>query len=190
MRTSIQTVCLPAIGWRARCGLVAVLGAFVLGAPGLARAQTGQIACKVTENGSPTRGSFVVEQGGRRVASASCGRTVSVPAGPSKVTVRPDGVLDNPARTLDTTVADGQTATVSVNFETAGIEVRIETSTRGATGLVVVQKEGRRIGTLGSGVEARLSAGSYEILVRLAGEERRYSVDLRPGQTRLIRAQF
>ena len=37
---------------------------------------------------------------------------------------------------------------------------------------------------------ARLSAGSYEVVVRLGGQERRYSVDLRPGQRRVVRAQF
>jgi hypothetical protein len=28
------------------------------------------------------------------------------------------------------------------------------------------------------------------VIVRLGGEERRYAVDLRPGQHRMVRAQF
>jgi hypothetical protein len=56
--------------------------------------------------------------------------------------------------------------------------------------MVTVNRGSTRIGTLGSGVAARLSTGTYEVIVRLGGEEQRYSVDLRPGQRRLVRAQF
>ena len=91
---------------------------------------------------------------------------------------------------IDTTVAEGKTSTVSVDFKTAVLEVRIEAKGQGGTGMVTVKKEGRRIGTLGSGVAARLSAGSYEIIVRLGGREQRHQVELRPGQRRLVRAQF
>ena len=40
------------------------------------------------------------------------------------------------------------------------------------------------------GVAARLSAGEYVVVVRLGGAEQRHAVDLRPGQRRIIRAQF
>ena len=73
---------------------------------------------------------------------------------------------------------------------TGVLEVRIEAKGQSGTGIVTVNRGAKRIGTVGSGVGARLSAGSYEVVVRLGGQERRYSVDLRPGQRRVVRAQF
>jgi hypothetical protein len=163
--------------------------ALSLGA-GDARAQTGQIRCTVTQNGSPARGTVVVEDDGREVAAGSCGGTISVPPGKYEVTVRVDGVLDNPAKTVRVEVKEGKTAPVAANFETGVIEVRIETQEQRGTGMVTVNRLGKRIGTLSLGVEKHLSAGRYEIVVRLGGKERRYSVDLKAGQSRLVRAQF
>jgi len=157
---------------------------------GTAAAQTGQIRCSVTENGSPGRGTIVVEQNGREVGGGSCGPAVPVPAGKCKVTVRLDGVLDNPSKSVSVEVSAGKVTPVSVDFQTGVLEVRIETKDQRGTGMVTVNRGSQRIGTLGSGVAARLSAGSYEVVVRLGGQERRYSVDLRPGQRRLVRAQF
>ena len=155
-----------------------------------AYAQEGQIQCIVTENGSPARGSVVVEQSGRRVGSGSCGRALPVPIGRSKVTIRLEGALDNPAQSVEVDVTEGKTVPARVDFKTAILEVRIETKGQRGTGMVSVEKAGRRIGTIANGVPARLSVGSYEVVVRLDGKEQRTSVDLRPGQRRLVRAQF
>ncbi len=104
--------------------------------------------------------------------------------------MRLDGTLDNPSKSFGIEVSAGKTSPVSAGFETGVLEVRIETKGQRGTGIVTVNRGRKRIGTLGSGVAARLSAGSYEVVVRLGGEERRYTVDLRPGQRRLVRAQF
>ncbi len=152
--------------------------------------QDGQIQCTISENGTASRGTIAVEQKGRQVASGSCARPVSVPAGPSKVTIRLDKALDSPAKSVEVNVVAGKTAQVSVDFETAILEVRIETKGASGTALVAVEKGGKRIGTLGSGVPAKLSAGTYQVIARWGGQEKRYEVDLRPGQRRLVRAQF
>jgi hypothetical protein len=157
---------------------------------GAAEAQTGKIRCSVTENGAPARGTIAVEQGGRKVGAGSCGAVLSVPAGKCKVTVRLDGALDNPSKTVDIQVVAGKTAPVAVDFQTGVLEVRVETKGQRGTAMVTVNRGSKRIGTLGSGVAAHLSAGSYQIVVRLGGQEQRYTVDLRPGQRRLVRAQF
>ncbi|MBW1904257.1 MAG: hypothetical protein JRD92_03990 [Deltaproteobacteria bacterium] len=157
---------------------------------GVAEAQTGQIRCSITENGGPGRGTIVVEQDGREVGGGSCGAALSVPVGKCKVTVRLDGTLNNPSKRVTVQVSAGKSTPVSVDFQTGVLEVRIETKRQSGTGIVTVNRGSERIGTLGSGVAARLSTGSYEVVVRLGGEERRYAVDLRPGQRRLIRAQF
>ena len=166
------------------------LGMGLCGSSGSATAQESQIQCAVTENGTPSNGTAVVEQSGKKVASGSCRRPLPVPAGKSKVTIRLDGALDNPARTVEVDVVAGKTAPVTVDFKTAVLEVRVDAKGQRGTGLVAVEKDGKRIGTLGSGVAARLSAGPYVVIVRLGGKEQRHSVDLRPGQRRVVRAQF
>ncbi len=124
------------------------------------------------------------------MGSASCGAALSVPAGPATAIIRLEGALDNPSQTKAIQVAAGKTTSVAVNFETGALEVRIEAKGGRGTGIVTVNRGSKRIGTLGSGVAARLSAGTYEVVVRLGGQERRYSVDLRAGQHRVVRAQF
>jgi hypothetical protein len=101
-----------------------------------------------------------------------------------------DGTLDNPSKSVVVEVVPGKTTPVAVDFQIGVLEVRIETKGQRGTGIVTVNRGSQRIGTLGSGVAARLSAGNYEVVVRLGGQERRYTVDLRPGQRRLVRAQF
>ena len=170
---------------------VVAAAAVLLCGVGSADAQTGTIACSVTENGSPAHGTMVVECDGRRVGSGSCDAAVSAPAGKCNVTVRLDGALDNPSKRLG---VDGHRraarAPCRSTFRPGMLEVRIETKGQRGTAMVTVKRGAKRIGTLGSGVAARLSTGTYEVVVRLGGEERRYSVDLRPGQRRLVRAQF
>ncbi len=158
---------------------------------GTAQAQSGEIRCSVTENASPARGTIVIAQNGREVGGGSCGgAAISAPVGKCKVTVRLDGTLDNPSKSVDIQVIAGKVTPVAVDFQTGTLEVRIEAKGQRGTGLVTVNRGSQRIGTLGSGVAARLSAGSYEVVVRLGGEERRYPIDLRAGQRRMVRAQF
>lgn len=155
-----------------------------------AGAQAAQIRCTVTENGSPARGTVVIEQDGKTAASGSCGQTVSIEPGKYDATVRIDGVLDNPSKTVRVNAKAGKTTPVVVDFQTGVIEVRIETREQRGTGIVTVNQLGKRIGTLGLGVGTHLSVGDYEIVVRLGKQERRYSVDLKAGQSRLVRAKF
>lgn len=159
-------------------------------APGRVEAQSGEILCSVTENGARARGTVSVVQNGKEVAAGSCGIALRVPVGKCKVTVRLDGTLDNPRQTIDVEVSPEKSAPVSADFKTGTLEVRIEGKGQRGTGIVTINRGSERIGTLGSGVGARLSSGKYEVVVRLGGEERRYPVDLRPGQRRLVRAQF
>jgi hypothetical protein len=158
--------------------------------PATAQAQSAEIRCNVTENGAPARGSLVAEQSGKRVGSGSCTTPLTVPPGKYRVTVNLDGALDHPSRTVEVEASAGKTVPVAVDFQTGVLEVRIETKGQRGTGLVTVNRGSKRVGTLGSGVAARLSVGSYEVVVKLDGREQRYPVDLRPGQRRTIRAQF
>ncbi|MCZ6805902.1 MAG: hypothetical protein O7F08_03040 [Deltaproteobacteria bacterium] len=162
----------------------------VLWTPMSAEAQAGEIRCSVTANGAPASGTIVVERDGREAAGGSCGIAISVPAGKWRATVRLDGALDNPSKRVDVDVTAGKTTPVRVNFQTGVLEVRIEAKGGSGTGMVTVNRGSKRIGTLGAGVAAQLSAGNYEVVVRYGGQERRYAVNLRPGQHRVVRAQF
>lgn len=174
-----------------RALVVVLLGLGSLGSvPAAAQAQGGQIACVVTENGAPARGSIEVEKDGKKTASGSCRRPLAVAAGTYRVTVHLDGALDNPMQSRTTTVVEGKVSTEAFDFQTGTLEVRIEAKGQTGTGIVAVEKDGRRIGTLGAGVAARLSAGAYRVVIRLGGREQRHDIELRPGQRRLLRAQF
>ena len=153
-------------------------------------AQSGEIVCSVTENGALARGTASVGRNGKEVGAGACGVALSVPAGKYKVTLRLDGTLDNPSKTVEVEVSPGKRVPVAADFKTGVLEVRIDSKGQRGPGIVMINRGSQRIGTLGSGVGARLSAGQYEVIVRLGGEERRYPVDLRPGQRRLVRAQF
>lgn len=190
MRILIQTGSPPSWGSSGAWVPSLVVAIAVFSGPGAAEAQTGQIRCSVTENGAPARGTVAVEQSGRKVGSGSCGAVLSVPAGNCKVTVWLDGALDNPSKAVNVQVVAGKAAPVAVDFQTGVLEVRVETKGKRGTAMITVNRGSKRIGTLGSGVAARLSTGSYEVVVRLGGQEQRYTVDLRPGQRRLVRAQF
>ncbi len=190
MRILIQTVGEARARFRRTSLPSLLIAASLFFAVGGAQAQSGEIRCSVTENSAPARGTVSVTQNGKDVAAGSCGAILSVPAGKCKVTVRLDGTVDNPSQVVDVEVRPGQTAPVTVDFKTGVLEVRIESKAQSGTGLVTVNRGTQRIGTLGSGVAARLSAGKYQVVVRLGGQERRYDVDLRPGQRRLVRAQF
>ncbi len=167
-----------------------IAAAALWSAPVMAEAQNGEIRCTVTTNGAPAGGTIVVEREGREAAGGSCGTVISVPAGKWTATVRLDGALDNPSKRVDVTVTAGKSTPVRVDFQTGVLEVRIEAKGGSGTGMVTVNRGSKRIGTLGAGVAAQLSAGNYEVVVRYGGQERRYTVDLRPGQRRLVRAQF
>jgi hypothetical protein len=157
---------------------------------GAAEAQTGEIHCRITENGIPAHGTIAIERDGRKIGGGPCSQAVSVPEGKCMATVRLDGPLDNPSKSIEVRVVAGKAAPVTVDFQTGVLEVRIEAKGQGGTGMVTLNRGSKRIGTLASGVATRLSAGSYEVVVRLGGQERRYPIDLRAGQRRVVRAQF
>lgn len=163
----------------------------VAGTTSPAQAQGGRIACRILENGGVASGTIVVTRGQQQVATGSCGSPVAVPAGQYTVVLRLDGALDRPEQTRNVTVAAGATASVEADFPTAILEVVIEADGRRAAGLAEIQRGGARVGTLGSGVAAHVSAGTYDVIVRYRTQERRFdAVQLARGQRRALRATF
>ncbi len=190
MRIPIQTGNGDRLGFGGARIAWALLAAALFSAAGWAHAQTGAIRCTVTENGAPARGTFEAAQSGKQVGAGSCGDPLALPPGRYEVSVTLDGALDSPTKTTSVAVTAGKTTPLTTDFKTGVLEVQIESKARGGTAQITVSRGSERIGTLGSNVPARLSAGTYAVVVRLGGQEQRYDVDLRPGQRRLVRAQF
>lgn len=156
------------------------------GVPASGAAASGKVRCSVTANQVPATGTIVLEREGREVAGGACGKSIVAPVGSWSATVRLDGALDHPAKTIPVEVKEGQTAHVRVDFETGTLEVRIEAKGGAGTAMVSVHRSSKRIGSLAVGVSAQLSSGTYEVRISLRGEQQRH----RPGQRRVIRARF
>ena len=115
---------------------------------------------------------------------------VSLPAGTYDVVVTLETALDRPSRTVRAHVPEDGRFHATASFATSILEVRFTTGGRAAAGLAVIRRDGREIGTLGSGISARVSAGRYEVMARYRTSARTYTVDLAPEQRRAIRATF
>lgn len=155
-----------------------------------APARPGRLTAVVDENGAHAPSSVHVRRGGRLVASGSSATPIELPAGTYDVTITLETALDRPTRTVRVSVPEGGTATARASFRTSIIEVRFTKDRTAVHGLATLRQGGRVIGTLGSGVTARVSAGTYEIDARYRTEQRTYTVALAPEQRRALRADF
>jgi hypothetical protein len=142
-------------------------------APGLARAESsGRVICAVSENGQPGTGVISIQKDGHEIATTSCGRELAVPAGNYVAALRLDGAFDGPEQRQNIAVKPGAVQKLSADFATGILEVRITSAGRRAAGMAVIKRNGQQLGTLGSGVTAHLSAGSYRVLVRYRNQEK------------------
>ncbi len=150
----------------------------------------GRVTCAADENGIPAPASIELRAAGRSVARGSCASPLEVPAGAYDAIVTLESALDRPTRAVRVVVPEGGLATARASFETAILEVRFTASRAPAPGLAIIEQGGVAVGTLGSGVSARLSAGTYTIVARYRTAEQRFTVTLAPGQRRALRAEF
>jgi hypothetical protein len=155
-----------------------------------AQPRPGSLACSADENGAYARSTFVVLRGTARIASGTCGSPVSLPAGSYDVVLTLETALDRPSRTVRAHVPEDGRFHATASFATAILEVRFTSAGRDAAGIAVIRRDGREIGTLGSGIPARVSAGRYEVTARYRTAARSYTVDLVPEQRRALRAAF
>jgi hypothetical protein len=151
----------------------------------------GRLDCRVTENGVAASGTVTLRQGGREVASGTCGTPLIAPPGRYDVSIELDGALDRPAQTLEVTIVAAGVATATADFRTGILEVAVESGGRRAAGMATIFRNGERIGTLGSGVSGHLSVGTYDVVVRYRTAERRFDgVTIAQGERRLLSATF
>jgi hypothetical protein len=168
------------------------LCALLMGASGRAHADTaGHVLCEITENGEMATGVVSVQRDGKEIASAACGRELSVPAGDYVAALRLDGAFDGPEQRQNIQIKPGAPLKLKADFATAVLEVRIASSGRRAAGMAVIKRRGQQLGTLGSGVQAHVSAGSYRVLVRYRTQEKDLGdITLTAGQHLTLDASF
>jgi len=166
--------------------------ALAVGAAPLAAAGGGSVKCEITENGDSAFGELVLLDGDNEVARGECGqKAISAPAGTYTAVLSLDGALDGPEQRKELTVKAGATQQTKADFATGTLTVQIKREGRRAAGMAIVRRGGEQVGTLGSGVAARLSAGTYEVVVRYRAQTREFKdVVVEAGQARSLDATF
>ena len=162
----------------------------------------GRIAVSIKQNEAVASGSFEVHRlanpssgaAGETVASGRSGNPVQVAPGKYDVVVRLDGAIDRPERWLrGVQVLSGRTVSLEQAFQTSILEVRVTARGRRAAATIYVRRAGEssEVATLGAGVRAVISSGTYDIVVRHRREERTFpSTALIPGRARTLTATF
>lgn len=157
---------------RASWSLGALLWASGLAPELEAQQARGRVTCEITENGEAASGTASFQREGREVAAGTCGKELAVPAGSYAVFLRLDGALDGPEQAQSLVVQANGKHALEANFATGLLEVRIASHGKRAAGMAVIQRDGKQIGTLGSGVAAHLSAGTYRVVARYRAQEK------------------
>jgi hypothetical protein len=156
-----------------------------------AQAGRGRVICEITENGESASGTLSLQRSGQEVVNVTCGKELSVEAGSYTAVVRLDGALDGPSQQKSVTVTSSGQASVKIDFATGTLEVRIASQGKRAAGMAIIKKSGAQIGTLGSGVAAHLSAGTYQVVARYRASEKSLGdVTIAPGQRVALDAAF
>ena len=154
-------------------------------------AAMGKLECKVSENRGPASGTVTLLREGKEAYRGNCNKVAPVPAGTFTAVIGLDGVLDGPERRVPVVIKAGETASVAADFATGTIEVRIQSKGRQAAGMAVIRLDGRQIGTLGSGVPAHLSAGTYQVVARYRTQKQEFgSVTIEAGKKEILEASF
>jgi hypothetical protein len=172
--------------------LAALLGCVLAsGSAASQPAATGQLECKVTENGGPASGTVTLLREGQEAYRGNCNQAAAVPPGSYTAVIGLDGVLDGPEKRSEVSVKAGGKVSVAADFATGIIEVQIESKGRQAAGMAVISRDGRQIGTLGSGVSAHLSAGTYQVVARYRTQKKAFgSVSVQAGKKEVLKASF
>lgn len=155
------------------------------------RVRNGRAGCQITENGAAANGTLVVRRGATEVARGTCAQSFTLPAGAYTATLTLDGIVDAPTQTAPLTVRGGVVTLARANFQTSILIVTLEQNGRRVPGRVALLRGGVRVGSIGSGVTSRVSAGTYDLEVRFRGQTRVLrGVTLAPTQRRGVRVRF
>jgi hypothetical protein len=133
----------------------------------------GRVSCMISENGQRASGVVSIQHDDEELSNVACGgKEFSVPAGTYTAALRLDGALDGPEQKQTLVVVAGTTAKLSADFATGTLQVHVTSQGKRAAGIAIIKRAGRQLGTLGSGVPAHLSAGTYRVFVRYRTQEK------------------
>jgi len=174
----------------ARLGLCCAL--LCIGDPSAqAHAPQAQVTCSLTENGQAATGVISILKSESEIAAGACGHTLSIPPGEYAATLRLDGALDSPEQHQPLHAKANSLHTLKADFATSTLEVRVTSAGRRAAGIAIIRRDERQLATLGSGVSAHLSAGTYSVVVRYRSQERDLGeITLKAGQKCVLEATF
>lgn len=151
----------------------------------------GRVDCQILENGDSATGTVSLLRDGREVKKASCGGSLTVEAGSYTAVVTIDGVLNGAEQRHAITVQTGKSTRVVADFPTGFLQVNILSKGKKAAGMAVIRKGGRQIGTLGSGVSAHLSVGTYQVVARYRSQEKLFNdVVVEASKSVVLEASF
>lgn len=149
------------------------------------------VQCEILENGEPASGTMLVLSGEKEVAEGTCGKPLSLPAGNYTAVLRLDGAIDGPEQSIPLVVGKTAPKPLRVDFATGTLEVKVTSESKAAAGMAIIRKDGKQIGTLGSGVPAHLSAGTYDIEVRHRASTKTLSaVAIAKGEKKSLEVSF
>jgi hypothetical protein len=149
------------------------------------------VVCEIKENGQPASGMVVVLKGEEEVGRGSCGKPLAVPPGDYTAVLSLDGALDGPEQRQPCSAPAGKPAKLSADFATGLLEVKISSQGRDTAGMAVIRKDDKQVGTLGSGVAAHLSAGTYQVVARYRTQQKSFdSVQIKKGERTVLDASF
>lgn len=151
----------------------------------------GTVAATAYENGFYAPARVEVWQHGNHVLTTTSGTRFTLAADTYDIVLWLDEVLDRPHQLYRLTVDDEQVVSLAATFETGILEVRVRRDGQPAAGMIEVLRHGQRLGTTGSDIARRLSAGTYDVAVHYRTETRLYeSVHLAPAQRRAFTVDF
>jgi hypothetical protein len=152
---------------------------------------SGRVTCKVLENGEAASGTVSLRKGGAEVVQGGCSQPLTAPAGIYTAVISLDGALDAPEQNQPVTIQAGAVAEIFADFSTGILQVFIDSDGKQAAGMAVIRRDGRQVGTLGSGVAAHLSAGKYEVVARYRTEKKSFdNVTIERGKRLVLNASF
>ncbi len=170
-----------------------ILAVAALGLAPIAAADrpSAQIVCAIKENGAAATGTVRVLKNGNAAHSGACSGAIALQPGRYSVVVGLDGALDGPEQTFEVDVRPGETKAVEADFATGQLQVRIQSEGQQAAGMAIIRRQGKQLGTLGSGVSAHLSVGTYEVVARYRLKSQEFTtVTITRGQTTALDARF
>jgi hypothetical protein len=177
--------------WRSAMGFGLACACLSLALAPAAADGSGRVSCSITENGQPASGVVSLQRNDQEISSASCGKEFGVAPGTYTAALRLDGAFDGPERKQTIVVEAGAASKLTANFETGTLEIRIANLGKRAAGMAIIKRAGQQLGTLGSGVAAHLSVGTYRVIVRYRSQEKDLGdVNIAPGQHVTLDAAF